>query len=126
MEIIRHASKESGQEVFPVLGVDGSIVGLISPASLRILSAEQSGTAWTLAADLMQPVVSVQPEDDLRTAASTMLDNELREIPVVSLDRHVLGMLDETDITQVYLRAAARAESADRAAPIMTPPPVKH
>jgi len=124
-EIIRQASKDSGQEVFPVLGVDGALVGLISPISLRILSAEQSGAAWTIAADLMQAAVSVQEGDDLRTAISAMLDNELREIPVLSDDRRVLGMLDETDITEVYLRAAARAESADRAAPIMTPPPAK-
>jgi len=124
-EIIRHASKDSGQEVFPVLGIDGTVVGLISPASLRFLSADQSSTAWTLAADVMQPAVSVRQEDDLRTAMSVMLENELHEIPVVSDDQRVLGMLDEADITEVYLRAAVRAESADRAAPIMTPPPVK-
>ena len=123
-DIIRQASTNSSQEVFPVLGVDQTIVGLISPLSLRILSAEPSGTTWTIAADLMQTAVSVHRDDDLRTAISAMLDNELREIPVLSDDRRVLAMLDETDITEVYLRAAARAESADRAAPILTPPPV--
>jgi chloride channel protein, CIC family len=120
-EIIRQASNASGQEVFPVLGVDGRIVGLISPASVRVLSAEQSGTAWTLAADLMQNVVSVGPDDDLRTATATMLDSELREIPVVSEDERVLCMLDETDIAEIYLQAAARAESADRASAIVAP-----
>ena len=125
-EIIRHASNQSGQEVFPVLGVDGKLVGLISPASVRVLSAEQSGAAWTIAADLMQAVVSLRPDDDLRTATAAMLDNDLREIPVISGDQRVIGMLDETDIAEIYLSAAARAESADRAAPIMTPPPFKH
>ncbi len=124
-EVIRQASTNGGQEVFPVLGVDGTVVGLISPVSLRILSAEQSGTTWTIAADLMQTTVSVRRDDDLRTAISAMVDNELREIPVLSDDQRVLGMVDETDITEVYLRAAARAESADRSAPIMTPPPRK-
>ncbi|MEO6600081.1 MAG: chloride channel protein [Polyangiaceae bacterium] len=125
-EIIRQASNPNGQEVFPVLGVDGKLVGLISPASLRVLAAEQSETAWTLAADLMQAVVSVRLEDDLRTATTAMLDNDLRELPVVSQDERLIGLLDETDISEVYLHAAARAESADRAAPIMTPPPNNH
>ncbi|MEO6598324.1 MAG: chloride channel protein [Polyangiaceae bacterium] len=125
-EIIRHASNDNGQEVFPVLDAEGRLVGLISPASVRVLSAEQSGTSWTLAADLMQAVVAVRLDDSLRTATAAMLDNDLREVPVVSPDQRVLGMLDETDISEVYLSAAARAESADRGAPIMTPPPVKN
>ena len=123
-EIIRRASGDSGQEVFPVIGADGVLLGLITPAALRVLSAEESGTMWTIAADLMQTAISVRPEDDLRTASAAMVNNELREIPIVSPEQRVLGMLDETDIAEIYLHAAARAESADRNAPIMTPPPI--
>jgi hypothetical protein len=46
-----------------------------------------------------------------------MIANELREIPIVSADRRVLGMLDEADIAEVYLRAALRAENAERVGP---------
>ena len=121
-DIIRHATNAAGQEVFPVLSADGRIVGLISSASMRHLSAERTDVAWTLAADVMQSVVAVRPEDDLRTATDAMLSNELREIPVVSEDNRVLGMLDEADISEVYLQAAARAEYAERATAIVTPP----
>jgi len=123
VEVVRRASNPDGQDVFPVVDDEGKLLGLISPASLRVLAAEQSGTTWTLAADLMQPLVLVRPEDNLHTATKAMLDNDLREIPVVSRDNRVLGMLDETALSEVYLQAAARAESADRAQPIMTPPP---
>lgn len=54
-----------------------------------------------------------------------MISSELREIPVIAADNQVIGMLDETDISEVYLRAANRAESADRATAIVTPP-IRH
>jgi CIC family chloride channel protein len=124
-EVVRQASNAMGQEVFPVLGPDNRIVGLISAASMRVLSAERTDAAWTLAADIMQGVVAVRLEDDLRTATEAMLSNELRELPVTSEDNRVIGMLDETDIAEVYLQAANRAESADRATAIVTPP-IRH
>ncbi|MEO8904836.1 MAG: chloride channel protein [Polyangiaceae bacterium] len=124
-DIVRHAINAAGQEVFPVLSAEGRIIGLISSASMRVLSAERTDTGWTLAADVMQSVVAVHPDDDLRTATEAMLSNELREIPVISEDNRVLGMLDETDISEVYLQAAVRAETADRSTAIVTPP-IRH
>jgi CIC family chloride channel protein len=124
-DVVRHAVNAAAQEVFPVLGPDHRIVGLISSASMRILSAERSNMGWALATDVMQNVVAVRLDDDLRTATEAMLSNELRELPVISPDNRVIGMLDESDIAEVYLKAAARAESADRATAIVTPA-IKH
>ncbi|HEY4102724.1 MAG TPA: chloride channel protein [Polyangiaceae bacterium] len=112
-ELIRHASAATGQEVFPIIGADGRLSGLISSTTMRVLSAERSHATWTLAADLMQDPVSVRLEDDLRTATEAMVKNELRELPVVSAENFVLGMVDESDIAAIYLQAAARAELAD-------------
>ncbi len=112
-ELIRHASAATGQEVFPIIGADGRLIGLISSGTMRVLAAERSHAIWTLAADLMQEPVSVRLEDDLRTATEAMVRNELRELPVVSAENFVLGMVDESDIAEIYLQAAARAESAD-------------
>ncbi|HTA90625.1 MAG TPA: CBS domain-containing protein, partial [Polyangiaceae bacterium] len=68
-------------------------------------------------ADLMQPVVSVRPDDDLRTATERMVANGLRELPILDRAGHVVGLLDESEVAEVYLKAAFRAESADRVAP---------
>jgi CIC family chloride channel protein len=114
-EVIRHASRASEQDVFPVLDNDDRLIGLVTPNTLRILSAELSHARWTLVADLLEPPISVKADDDLRFATEAMIANELREVPIVSNDNRVIGMLDETDIAEVYLRAAVRAESADRA-----------
>ena len=114
-ELIRIASRASDQDVFPVLDDEDRLVGLVTTNTLRVLSAELSHARWTLAADLLQPAVSVKPSDDLRTATEAMIANELRELPIVSSDNRVLGMLDEADIAEVYLKAAVRAETAETA-----------
>ena len=114
--LVRRASAADGQEVFPVLDNEARLIGLISPASMRVLSAEKTDTAWTIAADLMQPLVAVRPDDDLRAAAEALIASQLRELPVISEDNRVLGMLDEADIAEVYLATASGAELAAGAA----------
>lgn len=114
VELLRHASRANEQDVFPVLDADGRLVGLVTANTLRLLAAELSHAHWTLAADLIHPPISVTPDDDLRGATEAMIANDLREIPIVSSDNQVLGMLDESDIAGVYLRAAVRAEVAEQ------------
>jgi chloride channel protein, CIC family len=113
-ELLQHASRASEQEVFPILDEDERLIGLVTANTLRLLSAELSQADWTLAADLLMPAISVTPDDDLREATQAMIANELREIPIVSIDNRVLGMLDESEIAEVYLKAALRAEMAER------------
>jgi CIC family chloride channel protein len=115
--MIRHASDATTQDVFPVVDGAGNMVGLVTTDIMRVLAAEITDTRWTLAADLMQPVVSVHAQDDAKTAMQRLIDNGLREIPVVGADGRVVGMLDESDIAAVYLLAATRAESQDDVAP---------
>ncbi len=114
-DLIRHASRASEQDVFPVLDGEDRLIGLITANTLRGLSAELSAANWTLAADLLQSPVFVTPDDDLRKASEAMIYGELREIPIVSADNRVLGMLGESDIAQVYLTAAVRAEADEQA-----------
>jgi CIC family chloride channel protein len=52
------------------------------------------------------PTLSVRTDADLRTAAETMLNNKVREIQVTDAEGHVVGLLDEADISRFYLRAA--------------------
>ncbi len=105
------------QEVFPVLDDEERVVGLITGATLRVITLELADTRWALAADVMQHRVTVLAEDDLRTAIERMISSGLRALPVVSDTGRLLGLLDESDVAEVYLKAAVRAESADRGAP---------
>ena len=99
--------------MFPVLDREDHLVGLVTTNALRVLSAELPDTRWTVVADLLQRPISVTAEDDLRSATEAMLANDLRAVPIVSSDNRVIGMLDEGDVAEVYLKAAVRAERAE-------------
>jgi CIC family chloride channel protein len=109
-EMLAQASSAAAQELFPVLSAEGRLAGLVTSANLRIAVAERDASPWVLAADLMQAPVSVQGSDDLRTASERMLSNALRELPIVSQEGLVIGMVTESALSSVYLQSAARAE----------------
>jgi CIC family chloride channel protein len=113
-EVLKRVGEDSEQEVYPVLDEQARVVGLVTASLLRVASLEFAATNWTLAVDLMEPVVSVSADDDLRTATERMLGCGLRELPVLDDERRLCGFLDESEIAEVYLKAAFRAESADR------------
>ena len=112
-EMIVHAGQAQDQDVFPVLDENGKLLGLVSSATLRVAAAELNNTRWTLAADLMQAPVVVSPEDNLRVASERMLESSLPQLPVLNADGVLLGLIDERDVANVYLRAANRAEAFD-------------
>jgi chloride channel protein, CIC family len=116
-QILQQVGNSADQDVFPVLDEDERAIGLVTAATLRVISLEFADTGWTLAADLMQPVVSVLLDDDLRTATERMVQNGLRELPILDGAGRVLGLLNESAVAEVYLKAALRAESADKAGP---------
>jgi len=115
-EILEKVRVTGDQEVFPVLDDDERVIGLVTASTLRVMSLEIEDTRWTLAVDLMQHVVYVRLDDDLRTATERMVGSALRELPVLDAEGRLLGLLDESEVAEVYLKAAFRAESADREA----------
>ena len=94
----------------PVLGADGKLSGVVTAPALRVLSEERQDAGWAIASDVMQLPVTVRPDDDLRTAAERMVKNRLRALLVVDGEGRIVGLLDESEIAKVYLRAAARAD----------------
>jgi chloride channel protein, CIC family len=99
------------QDVFPVVGADGVLHGLIAAESLRIVASNPELHGLAIAADLMMPPVSIPVEADLRAAAHLMLARDLRSIPVVDVRGVIVGLLDEHDISAVTLdRAEPREE----------------
>jgi chloride channel protein, CIC family len=109
-EMLEQASLATRQELFPVVSAEGGLLGLVTSATLRIAIAQRDDSSWVLAADLMQLPVSVHGSDDLRTAGERMLSSGLRELPIVSQDGAVVGLVTESALASVYLQGAARAE----------------
>ncbi len=108
-ELVRRASEAAWQDAFPVLDSDGRMLGMVTADALRLVAGEPEAMRWTIAADLMQPAVTVRPDTDVAEAARLMVAHALREIPVVD-EGLIVGFLDQADIAKVYLRAADKQE----------------
>ena len=111
-QVIHQIAESSWQDVFPVVGKDGSHGGhdpgralahVREPARLRARSP------WPPI--LMQAPLSVPMSQNLHDAIELMLRHSLREIPVIDEAGKIVGFLDETDITRAYLAATTPAPS---------------
>jgi CIC family chloride channel protein len=111
-EMLRAFAEVPWQDVFPVLDAERRMIGLVGSPALRLLATEAEDSRWALAADIMQGGVSVRPEDDLSTATRELLANGLREIAVVDGERQLLGVLDEVQIAEAYVRAVVRDDGS--------------
>lgn len=105
-EILRRLPDCTWQDVFPV-EEGGTLKGMVAADALRMLAADREVDKWTIAADIMGPPVTVRPEDTLRVATATLLENGIREIPVIDPNGRIVGFLDEADIAKAYLEASA-------------------
>jgi CBS domain-containing protein len=56
----------------------------------------------------MTPPVSVEMDQDLRSAAAVMVARDLRSLPVVDRERGIIAMLDEHDIAAAVVEAPVR------------------
>lgn len=118
-EMLRRSLDVGWQDVFPVLDDAGKMVGMVSAVSLRLMASDPALTAMTVAADAMQPPVSLAAFDPLRTAVELMVANELREIPVVDAAGQIVGFIDESDIGKAYLEASTRLAMSPDSTPIV-------
>ncbi len=123
-EMLQQLGESTWQDVFPVLEGE-TLRGLVAADALRVLAAEGPGSSWAVAADVMQPPITVTLDDDLRCASQRLIESALREIPVVDGEGRIVAFLDEAEIARVYLQAATRAEDAARSMqkmPTIRPP----
>jgi CIC family chloride channel protein len=100
--IIARMAESAWQDVFPVLGENGELVGAIVADVLRTMAADPELENMTVADDLMGPAIAIRDTDDLHTALETMLANNLREVLVVDGHGRIVGLLDEAEIVQTY------------------------
>jgi CIC family chloride channel protein len=116
-EVTQQAALANWQDVFPVLDDRGGLVGIVLSDVLRTIAANPDIGDFAIAHDLMVAPVSVNETDDLQRALEAILEHGLREIVVVAEDGHIVGFLDEAEITRVYHRATASLRDGPPADP---------
>jgi Kef-type K+ transport system membrane component KefB len=82
--------------LYPVVGGDNELKGILSLNSLRSIMMDQETWDWVLAADVMAtPMDTVTPDTSLEKALSILKISDSEEIPVVDKDGTSLGILDQ-------------------------------
>jgi CIC family chloride channel protein len=107
-EVVKGRDDKPAQLVFPVVDGAGTIVGVITPDEIAILSSEPELMPLVNAADLMRPPVSVGLDDDLGFALQTMISNGLPQLPITDASGRCVGLVTEADIAAAYLRVPRR------------------
>jgi CBS domain-containing protein len=116
--------REYRVSAFPVLGYDGTVIGVVSEADMlakEALDVEHHGlrgliagavhrrafrkAAAVTAGDLMtSPAVTVGPDDTVERAARLMRTRGLKRLPVVDADGRLTGIVSRTDVLAVFDR----------------------
>ncbi|HEY1957935.1 MAG TPA: chloride channel protein [Polyangiaceae bacterium] len=104
-EMLRRAASHRDQTIFPVLDVDARVVGVVALETLQLLEDKPELESLVTAFDIASAPVFVRKTDDLRTAFELMRAEGLHEIPVVDDADKLLGLVNERDVAQTYLRA---------------------
>jgi CIC family chloride channel protein len=111
-EVVQKAAGAAWQDVFPVLGEDGKVIGMILSDVLRTMAANPDVGEIAIAHDLMVAPVSILDTDSLQHALEVILEHGLREIFVVAEDGRIVGFLDEAEITRAYHSSTTRRRAS--------------
>jgi CIC family chloride channel protein len=104
-DIVRVVAEVPGQNTFPVISDAGKLEGLITADAVLALRSDRDLQGLAVAADLMQPPITVAPEADLQRAAELMLSSGLKQLPIEDANGVLLGFLEEGDVARAYVRA---------------------
>lgn len=110
-ELLAHL-RESRQGVFPVVGDQNRLAGIVTAYDLRTLAdQEHAFEHLVVAGDLMRAGVVIAADDSLLTAMRRFGASEASSLVVVDTeaDRRVLGIISRTDLFATYERALAES-----------------
>jgi CBS domain-containing protein len=84
--------------ILAVVDDDDALIGVITDRDIAIVVADGLDPDTATVGDRMSDSpVSVGQNDDLETAFRRMVDNDVHRAPVTDDDRHVSGMLEQSD-----------------------------
>lgn len=109
----------------PIVNGRGKLVGIVTRSDIRL--AEPSGATtlnmWEINYLLSQlkvqeimtkKVITCQPDDTVKTAATRMQENKIGALPVVDDRNKVVGIITESDIFRVLITWFNEEEDAMR------------
>jgi CBS domain-containing protein len=119
--------REQRVSAFPVIDLDGRVIGVVSEADLLTKEALEGTVPRTLqgltrqhvrsqvnavtAADLMtKPAVTIGPDEPVTHAARLMYNKRVKRLPVTNDDGKLIGIVTRSDVLSVYSRPDAEIQ----------------
>lgn len=89
---------------FPVVMPEGRLVGLLTKGDLlrAVRAAATDGAVWDqpVSAWMAHGVLALRTRDSVAMAVELMVESNLRSLPVIDVDDHVVGMVSRHDLIQ--------------------------
>ncbi|HSP98831.1 MAG TPA: CBS domain-containing protein [Candidatus Dormibacteraeota bacterium] len=112
LDDVAKAMADGGFRHAPVVDAEGHVIGMVSDRDMR----EHKGFLPTtgVSAAMIEPAVTVGPDDPIERAALLMREHKIGALPVVDAQRHLIGILTETDLLDGLLDGIGVGEHAAR------------
>ena len=106
---------ETDASYFPVQNAQGILIGTVSIKSTRSGIFEQGLDNLVLLSDIVSPVVTATPDDNLYTALVKFLKYNYNQIPVVDPKdpNKILGTLRHEDLIHAYYKEVLERKKSD-------------
>jgi CBS domain-containing protein len=103
----------------PVLDQEHKLIGLVTDRDLAIKIVAEGKPAETKVSDVMsRDLFTCGPDDNVKEAIRTMETHQVRRVPIVDDEGHLLGIVAQADLatkTQKPERVAKTVESISQA-----------
>ncbi len=112
LDVVAEAMRAGGFRRAPVVDTERRLLGIVTDRDLR----EHKGflAASKVSAAMVEPALAVAPDDPIEDAARLMLERKIGGLPVIDSQRHVVGVVTETDLLRGFLDGAAPGERGVR------------
>jgi CBS domain-containing protein len=86
----------------PVVDDEKRVVGMITDRDICMATyfQDRPPSHITVQQAMATKIVACRPDDDIKSAERLMQDNQLRRLPVIDRDGHLLGMVSINDLAR--------------------------
>jgi acetoin utilization protein AcuB len=112
LDEVAQRMSDGGFRHAPVVDAEGRVVGMLSDRDVR----EHKGFLPTtrVSAAMVEPAITVGPDDPIERAAYLMRQHKIGALPVVDAQRHAIGIVTETDLLDGLLDGIGIGEHVAR------------
>jgi acetoin utilization protein AcuB len=105
----------------PVVDADGKLLGIVTQRDLREHKGYLDSTR--VSAAMVEPAVAILPDDSVEDATRTILERKIGGLPVIDIERRVVGVVTTTDLLRGLLDSLNVADTVRIDVPPNAPVP---